>query len=185
MGGWARRPGTARPRVDPSPEACLGASADAAPADRSGVGAVPVTLASVGLGVALAAIAVWDLRTRRIPDAISLPLIVAGLGWAFWCGERAWPSYLIGTLAGYASLAGAGALYFRLRGREGLGLGDAKLFAAAGAWLGWQTLPLVLLVGSVGGLLYAVLARQRDAPAELAFGPWLALGIWLAWIGRH
>ena len=143
---------------------------------------MPVTLASLGLAAALLAIAVVDLRTRRIPDGLSLPLIAAGVVWALWFGHRPWPAHVIGALVGYASLAGFGALYFRLRGREGLGLGDAKLFAAAGAWLGWQKLPLVLLVGSLGGLLYAVLLRRRDANEPIAFGPWLALGTWLAWL---
>ena len=142
-------------------------------------------LPSIGLGVALAAIAVIDFRTHRIPDAISLPLVAAGLTWAFSFGDRPWPAHLIGALVGYASFAGFGALYFRLRGREGLGLGDAKLFAAAGAWLGWQKLPFVLLVGSLGGLLYALLTRRNHARARLAFGPWMALAIWLAWLGSH
>ena len=144
-----------------------------------------VTLASFGLAVALLAIAVVDFRTHRIPDGLSLPLIAAGVVWALWFGDRPWPPHLIGALVGYASLAGFGALHFRLRGREGLGLGDAKLFAAAGAWLGWQKLPLVLLMGSLGGLLYAVLMRRQDAHEPIAFGPWLALGIWLTWLSSH
>ena len=142
-------------------------------------------LPSVGLGMALTAIAVIDVRTHRIPDAISLPLVAAGLTWAFWCGDRPWPAHLLGALGGYASLAGFGSLYFRLRGREGLGLGDAKLFAAAGAWLGWQRLPFILLVGSLGGLAYALLTRRNQAQAKLAFGPWMALAIWLVWLSGY
>ena len=139
-------------------------------------------LASFNLAVALAAIAIIDLRTYRIPDRLSLPLIGLGLAWAFWLGERPWPAHLVGALIGYVSLAGFGAIYYRLRGREGLGLGDAKLFAAGGAWLGWQALPLVLLVASLGALLWAIVLRQNDANSVLAFGPWIALGIWIVWL---
>ena len=90
----------------------------------------------------------------------------------------------MGAAVGYASLAGFGALYFRLRRREGLGLGDAKLFAAGGAWLGWQALPLVLAVSAVTGLIFALVTRRRPPAAPVAFGPWLALGIWLGWLMR-
>ncbi len=141
-----------------------------------------VILASLALASMLSAIAVVDLKTHRIPDRLSLPLIAIGLAYAFWSSDRPWLAHVIGAIAGYASLAGFGALYYRLRGREGLGLGDAKLFAAAGAWLGWQHLPFVLLVASLGGLLYAGVARRAHAHSPLALGPWLALGLWIGWL---
>jgi leader peptidase (prepilin peptidase)/N-methyltransferase len=114
---------------------------------------------------------------------LSLPLAAAGLLHAAMLDPEALPAHLLGAGLGYASLAAFGALYFRLRGREGLGLGDAKLFAAGGAWLGWQALPLVLAVAAVTGLVFALAARRRPAP-HIAFGPWLALGIWIGWIVR-
>jgi leader peptidase (prepilin peptidase)/N-methyltransferase len=87
--------------------------------------------------------------------------------------------HLTGAVVAYALFAAIGAVHFRRRGSEGLGLGDAKLFAAGGAWLGWQALPLLLLVASLGGLAFALtLGRGR----ALAFGPWLALGIALLWL---
>ncbi len=134
----------------------------------------------------LAAISIIDWRSQRIPDRLSLPLIAAGLAWSFWFGEKAPSAYAIGAGVGYASLAGFGWLYFRLRGHEGLGLGDAKLFAAGGAWLGWQALPPILLVASIGGILYAVAgALGKASPARrIAFGPWLSLAIWLIWVAR-
>lgn len=141
-------------------------------------------LASLTLGAMLAAIAVIDLRTLRIPDALSLPLIAMGVIWGGWFEDANGAAHLLGACAGYASLAGFGALYFRLRGREGLGLGDAKLFAAAGAWLGWQALPLVLTLAAAGGLAFA-LATRRARDARMAFGPWLALGVWLGWLLEH
>jgi leader peptidase (prepilin peptidase)/N-methyltransferase len=90
---------------------------------------------------------------------------------------------VIGAAAGYASLALFGAFYFRLRGRDGLGLGDAKLFAAGGAWLGWEALPLVLAVAAVAGLAFALAVARRPG-AQIAFGPCLALGIWVGWLVR-
>lgn len=134
------------------------------------------------LAVMLLVIAAIDFRTFRIPDWLSLPLIAAGLLRAIALGE-AWPSHVIGAGVGYISLAVFGALYFRLRGRDGLGLGDAKLFAAAGAWLGWQALPLVLTVAAVAGLAFALVTRRHPA-AQLAFGPWLALALWVGWLLR-
>jgi leader peptidase (prepilin peptidase)/N-methyltransferase len=134
------------------------------------------------LAAMLIAISIVDLRSRRIPNILSLPLAAAGLGWTAWATPEALPSHVIGALIGYAVLAAFGEVYFRKRGREGLGLGDAKLFAAGGAWLGWQNLPLVMLIASVTGLLYALVTRRLRADDEFAFGPWIALGIWIAWI---
>jgi leader peptidase (prepilin peptidase)/N-methyltransferase len=142
-----------------------------------------VTAAGIVLGAALLAIAAVDLRTYRIPDWLSLPLIAAGLAWTAYAHADRWPAHAIGAAAGYAVLALFGELYFRARRREGLGLGDAKLFAAGGAWLGWQALPAVLAVAAVAGLIFA-LATRRRGHAPVAFGPWLALGIWVAWLAR-
>jgi leader peptidase (prepilin peptidase)/N-methyltransferase len=136
------------------------------------------------LGAALVAIAVIDFRTYRIPDWLSLPLVAAGLAWSTLAEPQRWGAHLVGAALGYGSLAGFGALYFRLRRREGLGLGDAKLFAAGGAWLGWQALPLVLAVAAVAGLVFALATRRWLPTAPIAFGPWLALGIWLGWLVR-
>lgn len=144
-----------------------------------------MTIAFLVLTAALAAISVIDWRTRRIPDALSLPLVAAGLYFGHSAGASPFVDHLVGAAVGYAALAAFGAGYFRLRGREGLGLGDAKLFAAGGAWLGWQALPLVLLTAALGGLAYVAIARSiaSDRDPRIAFGPWLSLAIWLAWIG--
>lgn len=138
---------------------------------------LPVALAAtVVLGLLLAAITRADLRTFRIPDRLNAALAVIGLALAF-AGTRPW-DHVIGALAGYALFWAIGEVHFRRTGREGLGLGDAKLFGASGAWLGWQALPFVLLIAALGGLLAALLRRQ----AQLAFGPWLALGLWVMWL---
>ena len=73
-------------------------------------------------------------------------------------------------------------VYRRLRGREGMGLGDAKLLGAAGAWVGWQGLAGVLLIAAVTGLATAVVLRRTSLSDALPFGPFLALGIWLTWL---
>ena len=130
------------------------------------------------LTLALLQIARVDQATLRIPDAISLPLIAVGLGLAALSPAPALADRLIGAGAGFLLLAALGEGYFRWHRREGLGLGDAKLFGAAGAWLGWQALPWVLLVAAGAALVWAMVARRQGA---VAFGPWLALAFWLIW----
>ncbi|HYC14651.1 MAG TPA: A24 family peptidase, partial [Stellaceae bacterium] len=92
----------------------------------------------------------------------------------------------IGAVAGFAVFWVLALLYIRVRHREGLGLGDAKLLAGAGAWLGWGALPSVVLVAAVVGLgaaLTVSLAGRRVAlDTKLPFGPALCLGFWLVWL---
>jgi leader peptidase (prepilin peptidase) / N-methyltransferase len=139
---------------------------------------------TAALTAVLCVITVIDLRQHRIPDLLSLPLIVAGLGVAFWWPRLPLQHHLIGAVAGFAVFGAIGGWYYRRTGSDGLGLGDAKLFAAAGAWLGWQSLPMVLLISALGGLGFAYLQRIQDRRAAIAFGPWLALGFWTAWLFR-
>ena len=139
-------------------------------------------IATAVLAPILAAIAVIDARTLRIPDSLSLPLIGLGLVMVATRDSAAMADHLIGAGAGFLVLAAIGEFHFRRRGTEGLGLGDAKLFGAAGAWLGWQALPQVLLIAAVGGLVHAVVRRKSVKGVEIAFGPWLAIGFGIAWI---
>lgn len=141
--------------------------------------AIGVTLV---LTVVLGAIAVIDLRHFRIPDSLSLPLIAAGLILALCLPGVPIADHLIGAGGGFLLLAGIGELYFRRRGVDGLGLGDAKLFAAAGAWLGGTSLPLVMLIAAVGGLMQAFLCGKFERTTAIAFGPWLAVSFWMVWI---
>ena len=142
----------------------------------------PTPLAAALLTVWLVAITWTDIRSYRIPDALSLSLIGLGMMWSATAfGPGLW-SAAIGAGVGYGALALIGEVYFRRTGTEGLGLGDAKLFGASGAWLGWQALPTVLLCAAVAGLVFALI-RRRSADRRIAFGPWLALAFWGVWIG--
>lgn len=145
-----------------------------------------VALVSAGLGWALLALSLIDLRLRRLPDAITLPLLAMGLAVSALGLSGPFWLHALGAGLGYGFFAGAGALYFRLRGREGLGLGDAKLLGAGGAWVGAAGLPSALLVACLIGLAHVcVLRAAGDRPpwrAEIAFGPALSMGVWITWL---
>lgn len=146
----------------------------------------PLAIASLPLAVALAWAAAVDFDRYILPDLITLSLVVAGLVLHAQGGSAALFDACIGAAAGYLSLAGVAWVYERVRGRPGLGLGDAKLLAAAGAWLGWKMLPIVVLAGSLGALacvLSLMALRGRNAlRREFPFGPFLALAFLGAWI---
>jgi leader peptidase (prepilin peptidase) / N-methyltransferase len=138
--------------------------------------------ATIFLTAVLVAISVVDLRTFRIPDAFNLPLIVSGFAVAWLMPDMPMSHHIIGAAVGFGVFATIGEVYFRRNGAEGLGLGDAKLFGAAGAWLGWQALPHVLLIAAVCGLVFAFIRRVQH---RVAFGPWLAFGFWIVWIWQQ
>ncbi|QUJ76772.1 prepilin peptidase [Sulfitobacter albidus] len=121
-----------------------------------------------------------DLRTHRLPDRLTLPLIALGLCGAALEGWDRVVAGAIGGVAAYALLALVGHLHFNRTGREGLGLGDAKLFAAAGTWLGWAALPMVMLIAAGTALVFALLTRRGGT--QIAFGPWIALGFMIVWL---
>ena len=133
------------------------------------------------LGWWLLALALIDLRSWRLPDPLTLPLLATGLAAAalgLLPGTDLVRS-LAGAATGYLVLAGIGWAYRRLRGREGLGLGDAKLLAAAGAWLGVEPLPELVLAAALLGLGLAVVrAWPLRAETAVPFGPPLALAFW-------
>lgn len=144
------------------------------------------TVAAVGallLTWGLIALTVIDYDHQLLPDNITLPLLWLGL--AFNLGAVYVPlhSAVIGAMAGYLSLWLVYQLFKVVTGREGMGYGDFKLFAAFGAWLGWQQLPLIILLSSfvgaivgLGGIL--ILGRDRSVP--IPFGPFLCIAGWIA-----
>lgn len=134
---------------------------------------------------ALIALTMIDARTMLLPDAITLPLLWLGLLLAFWGVFAPLPSAVAGAMAGYMSLWTIYQLFKLVTGKEGMGYGDFKLFAALGAWLGAQDLLLIILlssiVGSVVGVVLIVLQR-RGMDVQLPFGPYLAGAGWIALI---
>lgn len=142
--------------------------------------------ASCLLGWTLLTLAAIDARTGLLPDVLTLPLIVLGLAATWLLDRAALLDHAIGAVAGFAVFAALSEAYRRLRGRDGLGLGDAKLLAASGAWLGWAALPSVVLFAAIAGLAFVLLRRLRgqklDATARIAFGPALALATWIVWL---
>ncbi len=133
------------------------------------------------LGWALLALALIDARTKLLPDQLTLPVLVLGLAVA---GAQGWlVESLIGAAIGFAVFALVAAGYQRWRGRDGLGLGDAKLLGAAGAWVGWVGLPGIVLMASLAALVVALpMARRLGAGSrhvEIAFGPYLAAATWI------
>ena len=141
---------------------------------------------SVLLALALAALSAIDLRYYRLPDAITLPLAASGLAVSAWTGmQPLWWSALSALIC-FAVLAGVASAYRHIRGRPGLGLGDAKLLGAAGSWTGAEALPTVLLWATGLALTCVLLAhfsgRTMTHSTRLPFGPFLASATWLTWL---
>lgn len=145
----------------------------------AGVGINWLSLALFIGGCGLIAAAAIDWRTGFLPDAITLPLLWLGLLVNLDGAIAPLRDAVIGAAAGYLSFRLIGDAYEALRGRIGLGRGDAKLLAAIGAWLGWWALPFVIFTASLLGLATALpsLFARAEEPltAEIRFGPFLAI----------
>ncbi|MFZ4070512.1 MAG: prepilin peptidase [Caulobacterales bacterium] len=140
----------------------------------------PWALAGVGLAVVLLFAALVDLRTHLIPDVASIGLTAAGLAFAFWQGGVETLSvHALAAAVGFCAFWAIGALYHRWRNVDGLGLGDAKLLAAGGAWCGLTGLAWIVCAGAFVTLLFA-----WRRPGAAPFAPGLAaaiFGVW--WLG--
>lgn len=138
------------------------------------------------LGWWLLALGWIDLRRWTLPDPLNLPLIVVGLTVAAVLAPAELTDRAAGAIFGYLALRAVAWVYLHLRGREGLGHGDAKLLAASGAWLGATGLPSVILLAAAAALASAAVARlfgaRMHAQSALPFGPFLALATWLVWL---
>ncbi len=131
-----------------------------------------------------------DVDHQLLPDGMTLPLMWLGLLASLWhdpASGSALPvsprDAIMGAAAGYLFLLGIFHAFKLLTGKEGMGFGDFKLFAALGAWLGWQMLPLILLlsaaVGAAVGIALIVFRKQgREVP--IPYGPYLAGAGWIA-----
>lgn len=143
----------------------------------------------VGVSWMLLAMAAIDFRTQLLPDALTLPLLWAGLlASVVHLAPDAAPTptdAIVGAAAGYGVLWAVFQAFRLATGKIGMGHGDFKLAAALGAWLGWAQLPLAVLAASLGGALVggALIASGRlPRGAAMPFGPWLAFGGWLAMV---
>jgi leader peptidase (prepilin peptidase) / N-methyltransferase len=131
-----------------------------------------------------------DIDHQLLPDNMTLPLMWAGLAAAVAIGPVAGAALpvspkeaIIGAAAGYLSLWLVFHAFKLVTGKEGMGYGDFKLFAALGAWLGWKVLPLIIILSAATGAVLGILMiafRGRDRAAPMPFGPYLAAAGWLA-----
>lgn len=152
-------------------------------------------IATTALGFAMALITLADMRHFRVPDVVSLPAIAVGaLANVAVFHSADWRGGLYESVIGAGLASGAfyllRAAYYRFRGVEGLGLGDVKLAAVAGAWLGLEPLPMLVLVAAIAALA-AVLMRaimtpgvRIDRSSAIPFGSFLAPAILLFWLWR-
>ena len=153
---------------------------------QSVVGVLTVEVIIGPVAVKTTAIRPQSVDEVQTADALTLPLVPAGLAVAWLVEPAKLADHVLGAVVGFLALAAVGFAYRRLRGREGLGLGDAKLFAGAGAWVTWQGLPSVLLLAAAAALAWQLAAarlggRQLEG-RELPFGPYLGTALWLVWL---
>jgi leader peptidase (prepilin peptidase)/N-methyltransferase len=139
------------------------------------------------LTVAVEPVRLWiDCGYFQLPDVLTLPLLLAGLvvTWAEMPEDLT--DHAISAAVAYLGFRALAWVYRVVRGRDGLGQGDAKLLAAGGAWLGWEMLPDVILIAAVCGILVAsvvaVRAGRLDGGMRIPFGPSISLSIWLMWL---
>ena len=145
----------------------------------------PALWAGCLLGWTLLVMGLIDLKTLRLPDFGNYLLIAGGMAVTYTLAADAAIDHAIGAVSGFLTLFLVSWLYRQIRGRDGLGLGDAKLLAAGGAWLGWQALPGILAIAGIAGLIVAIVAQNGhafDRYRVVAFGPYLALAIWITWL---
>ena len=149
-------------------------------------------LMAIALTVVLVAISMIDADTQLIPDSIVLPLMWLGLGMSLFhpmIGANtlfiAPKDALVGAMAGYLTLWSIFWLFKLVTGKDGMGYGDFKLLAALGAWLGWQQLPMIIMMSAVVGAavnIALIVVRGKDRSIPIPFGPYLAAAGWITMI---
>ena len=124
-----------------------------------------------------------DLDTMLLPDQLTLPLMWGGIALAlFELSPVTLENSIIGAMAGYLCLWSVYWLFKLLTGKEGMGYGDFKLLAALGAWLGWQALPIIVLLSSLVGLIFGIIQlrlQKKGIDKQFPFGPYLAIAGWI------
>lgn len=146
------------------------------------------TVAGLLLTWALIALTFIDLDHQLLPDAITLPFLWLGLAINTFGVFVPTEAAVLGAIAGYGFLWLIFHGYRVFTGKEGMGYGDFKLFALAGAWLGWSALPVVILLASLAGAvvgLSLILFRGHDRRVPIPFGPYLCAALWIALLWRQ
>ena len=134
---------------------------------------------------ALLASSMIDIEHQLLPDNIILPLLWLGLLCNYFQLFTDLNASLLGAIIGYTSLWSVYWLFKIITGKEGMGYGDFKLFAALGAWLGWQALLGIILIASLTGAIIGVtliLSQQQNKETPIPFGPFLAIAGWLSFL---
>ena len=140
------------------------------------------TLFAVFLTWALICLSMIDLEHSLLPDDITLPFMWLGLACNIFGVFTDIYSSLIGAMLGYAILWAIFMGFKAVTGKEGMGYGDFKLLALLGAWLGWQSLPLIILLSSITATIIGlamIIFKGRDKAAAFPFGPYLAIAGWI------
>src|SRR5210317_148909 len=143
----------------------------------------PALLGAILLTWALIALTMIDVDHQLLPDDITLPLLWLGLLFNLGSTYVSLQDAVIGAMAGYLILWSIYWLFKLLTGKEGMGYGDFKLLAALGAWLGWQLLPVIILLSSLVGAVCGIalmVVKRRGKEIPIPFGPYLAMAGWIA-----
>ncbi len=124
-----------------------------------------------------------DIKTQLLPDNMTLPLLWLGIIFNIFAIYTDLTSSILGAIIGYLSLWLVFHIFKLITGKEGMGYGDFKLLAALGAWLGWQSLPLIILLSSAIGAVIGITmiaTRLQERSTPIPFGPYLAIAGWIA-----
>ncbi len=149
------------------------------------LGASITTVMALVLTYTLVALTFIDLEHKLLPDLLTLPLIWLGLVVNSFGLFSTLEDALWGVVAGYMSLWLVYWVFRLVTGKHGMGYGDFKLLAALGAWLGWETLPIIVLISAAFGVVVSLILRMKTTPIDpqIPFGPFLSMGgcIYLLW----
>ena len=124
-----------------------------------------------------------DIKTQLLPDDLTFPFLWLGIIFNLFTTYTDLTSSVLGAIFGYLTLWSVFHLFKLITGKEGMGYGDFKLLAALGAWLGWQSLPLILLFSSAVGAvigIFMIVSKLQERSQPIPFGPYLAVAGWIA-----
>ena len=124
-----------------------------------------------------------DIKTQLLPDDLTFPFLWLGIIFNLFTTYTDLTSSVLGAIFGYLTLWSVFHLFKLITGKEGMGYGDFKLLAALGAWLGWQSLPLIILFSSAVGAvigIFMIVSKLQERSQPIPFGPYLAVAGWIA-----